>query len=236
MKISRGTRAFTLIELLTVIAIIAILAGILLPTLGKARQTALRTKCLSNLRELGKGLQLYAQDHRSQFPLDITPRQARNLSPNHRTSSTHLLYNRGEIGLGYLYNTTNPAESYVDARETYFCPAASRFTATAGIGPWNNRTTVEGSYIYRGEMDGLKRVRESNPSYAALVMDYTIDSGSTPNENHRGSHAVVVYNDGHAEAHANRGGVLTFRGANNKDVWKRVDILAGRDPNLPYDY
>ena len=236
MKTYRTTRAFTLIELLTVIAIIAILAGILLPTLGKARQSAMRTKCLSNLRELSKGLQLYAQDYRSQFPLDVPPRQAGNLSSSYKTSSTHLLYNRGEVGLGYLYNTTNPEESFVDTRDVYFCPSPSKFTAAAGIEEWNRRTTVESSYIYRGEQDGLKLVRESNPSYTALIMDYTVDSSSGANENHGGSHAMVVYVDGHCEAYANKGGQLSFRGSNDKDVWKRVDILAGRDPNAPYDY
>jgi prepilin-type N-terminal cleavage/methylation domain-containing protein/prepilin-type processing-associated H-X9-DG protein len=236
MKTHRTTRGFTLIELLTVIAIIAILAGILLPTLGKARQSAMRTKCLNNLRELAKGLQLYAQDFRSQFPLDVPPRQASRLSRTYETSSTHILYQRGEVGLGYMYNASNPEESYIDTRETYFCPAASEYTSAAGIEEWNRRTTVESGYIYRGEQDGLKLTRESNPSYRALIMDYTVTSSSRANENHGGSHAMVVYVDGHGEAYANRGDELSFSGTSDKDVWKRVDILAGRDPNLPYDY
>jgi prepilin-type N-terminal cleavage/methylation domain-containing protein/prepilin-type processing-associated H-X9-DG protein len=59
---------FTLIELLVVIAIIAILASLLLPTLGRAKESGRATKCLSNLHQIGLGLQIYVADNRNRLP------------------------------------------------------------------------------------------------------------------------------------------------------------------------
>ncbi len=65
-------REFTLIELLTVIAIIAILAGMMLPAIGRARVTAKQTECLNNMSQLGKAEAMFAVDHKQR----ITPSNA----------------------------------------------------------------------------------------------------------------------------------------------------------------
>ena len=64
---------FTLVELLVVIGIIAVLIGVLLPSLNNARAQARSVKCLANLHALGQGFALYAAENKNFFPPPPTP-------------------------------------------------------------------------------------------------------------------------------------------------------------------
>ena len=72
MNRKTGPMGFTLVELLVVMGIVAVLAGLLLPAVSVARRRAQRAACISNLRQCGIALNLYLQDFGDYFPQSLS--------------------------------------------------------------------------------------------------------------------------------------------------------------------
>jgi len=103
---------FTLIELLVVIAIIAILAAILFPVFAQAREKARQTMCVSNMKQIGLGVQMYAQDYDEKMPYNYG----------------YLWDEKGKQIPGTLLWWQDLVRPYVKNEQVYTCPSASPHT------------------------------------------------------------------------------------------------------------
>ena len=140
-------KAFTLIELLVVIAIINILAGMLLPSLTRAKEQARRAACLNNLRGIGQAITIYAGEHDGYFPPeDGLPTQDRDLD---------LLF-----------------PSYLDNPAAFWCPSdpvrPTSFDPTSQIPP----DISNASYAYLGRIQtpggSIQARRDSDPEFVRI--------------------------------------------------------------------
>lgn len=120
MRGLRTTRGFTLVELLVVIGIIAVLIGVLLPALSKARQSANTLKCSANLRSIGQGMAMYLADNRGVFmPIYTYAAGPGSLQVN----GTVLFKNFGYVHWSsYIYGT-RPGQQPETA---FLCPALDK--------------------------------------------------------------------------------------------------------------
>jgi prepilin-type N-terminal cleavage/methylation domain-containing protein/prepilin-type processing-associated H-X9-DG protein len=211
---------FTLIELLVVIAIIAILASILFPVFGRARENARRSSCQSNLKNIGLGLMMYAQDYDEK---QVLVYQNGTCSPSW-----------GELVQPYMkskqvFDCPSNATATVVACST---PSARVFTDYVANGTrWGPRPTNTGfgyprpmdmADVVTGTVQATSLASIAEPSRAIEIAEYkgtgnyaNIDSTSSGNgsfdlTNHLGT-SNFLFVDGHVKSMKPTG---TINGAN----------------------
>jgi prepilin-type N-terminal cleavage/methylation domain-containing protein len=121
--------AFTLIELLAVLGVIALLAALLLPATNGVKERSRETSCLNNLRQIGIALRLYHDENGNRFPLRISMAGSIGTPPKGPESAadwwdfTHAMGGRDGAGSKTPPGSRRPLTQYVKSPETFRCPS-----------------------------------------------------------------------------------------------------------------
>ncbi len=138
--------AFTLIDLLVSISVVAVLIGLLMPSLSSVREAARRVVCASNVRQIGLGLAMYADDNKGLLPYTKFANINRSQAA---TQSMVILRDTPQTwdGLGLLFSA-----EYLDAPGVFYCPSHhGQHPRAAYAAYWGGEDgTIVGNFQFRG--------------------------------------------------------------------------------------
>ncbi|TSJ77536.1 prepilin-type N-terminal cleavage/methylation domain-containing protein [Rariglobus hedericola] len=172
----RTLRGFTLIELLVVIAIIGILAAILIPVVGKARQNSYSVRCSTNLRTIYSWLTIYAGENKGAYPAAFGP------SPRYPNSTQY--WTELQFYMESSRSANVSAEAGTDLR-FWYCPAA------ANTFPEEPHRVYPINCYGRAQASGIRPVACSMPARTLLIGDGAHNTGGS---------SLVYFRDSQASA------------------------------------
>jgi prepilin-type N-terminal cleavage/methylation domain-containing protein len=221
----RSQQGFTLVELLVVIGIIALLISILLPALNAAKERANRVKCASNLRQVGQGLMLYANDNKGAYPRTIykigtapksfthpeavdpysgTPRP----DDNDITAALFMLIRNADLNPEVFNCPSSNQEK--DSLNNLPATSRSNFTHESNLSysyahPYPNQTAVSQGYkLHSGVVADLAIAADRNEPDPTWTTNRRFDEAQSKirlgnSSNHEREGQNVMFNDGHVE-------------------------------------
>jgi prepilin-type N-terminal cleavage/methylation domain-containing protein/prepilin-type processing-associated H-X9-DG protein len=208
MNYMRKRKGFTLVELLVVIGIIAVLISILLPVIAKARESANRAKCASNIRQLIQGAIMYAMNDKN--------RMFTNPNTGVASDDLSLLYEHRMVNSLKVYicpSTDNIIRDQPNPPGSRFIPDLQRHASATGTNyghSYEGRTRLwpgtwpDGTVIPNDGTKAVKRYgRKPGDSAEVFLITDGDDTGTNnwpdPGENHGADGINVGFCDGHVQ-------------------------------------
>ncbi len=221
-RTSPSRNAFTLIELLVVMGIISVLAGMVMPSLGTAREKGRRIDCTNNLYQIGLALTMYCDDFGEYLPNNTPTGMADSV---YTGASTHRI--RGpvsfNIGLGKL------VPYYVKDVRVFGCPSNNPYLPKVVQNAWREAGNVESAYLWRETDAGLNfRKLSMNQRTPALILDNADTSGAW-GDGHSFEWTNVWFVPGHVRGYNNVRSVYKESNPTPPPAWTNINTRFSHD-------
>ncbi len=231
-------RGFTLVDVLVSLGVIAVLVGLMLPSLTSVRETGNRVVCSSNVRQSGLGLAMYCDDNRGFLPSSVYLDNHQNEGGGFISTGAEMMTLRLEDpasfnapdawdGLGRLYRA-----EYLLAPKVFYCPShRGEHPFALYADRWNqDQGEIVSNYHFRGEgPDGVRQIERIDPQTSALVTDGL----RTVNDYNHKVGSNVLYADLSVRWFIDAGGSVSAllrdgsgngqEGGTYRDIWKTFD-------------